>query len=72
MGLQEIAFGGIYLSPLLIYALLGLVATLVIRTLLHWVVGNYALWYEAWFDVSLFVIFTAAVTFVFTVLLEGP
>lgn len=72
MGLQEIAFGGIYLSPLLIYALLGLVATLVIRTLLHWVVGHYELWYEAWFDVSLFVILTAAVTFVFTVLLESP
>ncbi len=72
MGLQEIAFGGIYLSPLLIYALMGFVATLVTRTLLHWVAGQYALWYEAWFDISLFVIFTAATTFIFSVLLESP
>ncbi|WIX32118.1 DUF1656 domain-containing protein [Salinicola sp. JS01] len=71
MGLQEIALGGIYLSPLLIYAIFGLVATLVTRTLLHWLVGHRALWYEAWFDVSLFVIFTAAITFLFTVLLES-
>ncbi|MFB9866922.1 DUF1656 domain-containing protein [Vreelandella sulfidaeris] len=72
MGLQEIAVGGIYLSPLLIYALMGFIATLVVRTLLHWVVGEYALWYEAWFDISLFVIFTAAATFIFTLLLESP
>lgn len=72
MGLQEIAFGGIYLSPLLVYALLGFVATLVIRTLLHWVLGNHTLWYAAWFDLSLFVILTAGITYVFTILLESP
>ena len=66
MGLQEIAVGGIYLSPLLIYALMAFIGTLVIRSLLHWVVGEYALWYEAW----LFVILMAATTFLFTVLLE--
>ncbi|MEL7965058.1 DUF1656 domain-containing protein [Vreelandella neptunia] len=44
MGLHEIAVGGIFLSPLLIYALIGFVATLTIRSLLHWVVGEYALW----------------------------
>lgn len=71
MGLQEIAIGGVYLSPLLLYAILGFVATLVIRTLLHWVVGPRALWYEAWFDISLFIIFTAGITFVLTVLLES-
>ncbi|SJN12711.1 protein of unknown function DUF1656 [Halomonas citrativorans] len=72
MGLQEIAFGGIYLSPLLAYALLGFVATLVIRTLLHWVLGNHTLWYAAWFDLSLFVILTAGITYVFTIFLESP
>lgn len=72
MGLQEIALGGIYLSPLLVYALIAFIGTLVIRSLLHWVVGEYALWYEAWFDISLFIIFTAATTFLFTVLLESP
>ena len=70
MGLQEIAVGGIYLSPLLIYALMAFIGTLVIRSLLHWVVGEYALWYEACFDISLFVILMAATTFLFTVLLE--
>jgi len=71
MGLQEIAFGGIFLSPLLLYAMLGFIATFVVRTLLHWVVGQHALWYEAWFDVSLFVIFTAGITFLLTVLPES-
>ncbi|PRY65232.1 uncharacterized protein DUF1656 [Vreelandella songnenensis] len=72
MGLQEIAFGGIYLSPLLIFALLGFVATLAIRTLLHWLLGQHTLWYAAWFDLSLFVILTAGITFVFTILLASP
>ncbi|MCS2608550.1 DUF1656 domain-containing protein [Halomonas dongshanensis] len=71
MGLQEIAFGGIFISPLLVYALLGFIATFVVRTLLHWAVGQRALWYEAWFDISLFVILTATITFVFTLLLES-
>ncbi|WP_110667218.1 DUF1656 domain-containing protein [Salinicola halophilus] len=71
MGLQEIAIGGIFISPLLLYALFGFVATIVTRTLLHWLAGQRALWYEAWVDVSLFVIFTAGITFVLTVLLES-
>ncbi|QPI64910.1 DUF1656 domain-containing protein [Vreelandella venusta] len=71
MSLQEIAFGGILLSPLLIYALLGFIVTLVTRTLLHWVLGQHTLWYAAWFDLSLFVILTAGITFVFTILLGG-
>lgn len=71
MGLQEIAFGGIFISPLLVYALLGFIATFVVRTLLHWAVGQRSLWYEAWFDISLFVILTATITFVFTLLLES-
>ncbi len=66
MGLQEIAIGGIFISPLLVYALIGLIATLVVRSLLHWAVGHVALWYEAWFDISLFIILTAAATFLFT------
>ncbi|WP_110686107.1 DUF1656 domain-containing protein [Salinicola aestuarinus] len=71
MGLQEIAIGGIFISPLLLYALFGFIATIVTRMLLHWLVGQRALWYEAWVDVSLFVIFTAGITFVLTVLLEN-
>ncbi|MBZ5487289.1 DUF1656 domain-containing protein [Halomonas aquamarina] len=71
MGLQEITFGGIFLSPLLIFALLGFIATLVIRTLLHWLLGQHTLWYAAWFDLSLFVILTAGITFMFTIVLAG-
>ncbi|WP_110602460.1 DUF1656 domain-containing protein [Salinicola lusitanus] len=71
MGLQEIAVGGIFISPLLIYALFGFIATIVLRSLLHWMVGQRALWYEAWFDVSLFVLFTAGITFLFSFLLES-
>ncbi|WP_447555471.1 DUF1656 domain-containing protein [Vreelandella sp. EE22] len=72
MGLQEIAIGGIYISPLLLYALLGFLSTLMFRTLLHVIAGPRTLWFEAWFDVSLFVILTALITFIFTVLLENP
>ncbi|MCP1314770.1 MULTISPECIES: DUF1656 domain-containing protein [unclassified Halomonas] len=72
MGLQEIAIGGIFISPLLLYALLGFIATLLLRTLLHLLAPTRPLWFEAWFDVSLFVIATALITFVFTVLLENP
>lgn len=71
MGLQEIAFGGIFLSPLLLYAIFGFIATVVTRGLLHWMIGQRALWYEAWFDVSLFLLFTAGITFLLTVLLES-
>ncbi|WP_447527931.1 DUF1656 domain-containing protein [Vreelandella sp. TE19] len=70
MGLQEFALGGIYISPLLVYALLGFILTLLLRTLLHVTLSARALWFEAWFDVSLFVIITALIAFIFTVLLE--
>lgn len=71
MGLQEIAIGGIFISPLLLYAILGLMATLVIRTVVHWIVGKRAIWYEAWFDVSLLILTTVGITFLFTVVLES-
>ncbi|GHB19314.1 DUF1656 domain-containing protein [Salinicola rhizosphaerae] len=71
MGLQEIAVGGIFISPLLLYALLGFVTTVIVRTLLHWLVGQRALWYEAWFDVSLFVLITSGITYLLSVLLES-
>ncbi|MCK0715610.1 DUF1656 domain-containing protein [Chromohalobacter sarecensis] len=66
MGLKEITVGGIYLSPLLIYALLGFIGALIVRTVLHRLVGQNIPWFEAWFDVALFVIITAAVAFAFS------
>lgn len=66
LALREIAIGGIYLSPLLIYAGMGLIATLLIRVLLHHLFGARRLWYQAWFDAALFVISTAAIAFAFS------
>ncbi|GEK73783.1 MULTISPECIES: DUF1656 domain-containing protein [Halomonas] len=63
MGLREIAVGGLYLSPLLVYALLGFGATLLIRAGLYRLLGANRLWYEAWFDTALFVIFTAVIAY---------
>ncbi|UYG06711.1 DUF1656 domain-containing protein [Halomonas sp. M4R1S46] len=63
MGLREIAIGGLYLSPLLLYALLGLAAALLVRALLHRLLGPTRPWFEAWFDTALFVLCTAAVAF---------
>lgn len=63
MSLREIAIGGIYFSPLLIYAAVGLVTTLLVRALLHHLLGSGRLWYQAWFDSALLVITTAAVAF---------
>lgn len=63
MGLREIAIGGLYLSPLLLHALLGLGLALLGRALLHRWLGARRPWFEAWFDTALFVICTAAVTY---------
>lgn len=67
ISLREIAIGGVYLSPLLVYAGMGFIATVVIRALLHLLLGSSRLWYQAWFDVSLFVIATAAFAYIFSV-----
>ncbi|MFM9271558.1 DUF1656 domain-containing protein [Halomonas elongata] len=63
MGLREIAFGGIYLSPMLLYALLGFASALLIRAVLHRLVGSMRPWFEAWFDTALFVVCTAAIAY---------
>ncbi|QEM82748.1 MULTISPECIES: DUF1656 domain-containing protein [Halomonas] len=60
MALKEYALGGIYYSPLLLYALVGLTATIIIRFLVHRLLGSRRLWYQAWVDASLFVLCTAA------------
>jgi len=61
MALKEYALGGIYFSPLLLYAVLGALGALILRSLLHRLVGSSRLWFEAWLDASLFVLCTAAV-----------
>ena len=68
MGLQEIAVGGIFLSPLLLYAFLGFVITVGVRSVLHGVLGQRTLWHEAWFDLSLFILATAGIAALLSVL----
>ncbi|TDO09892.1 MULTISPECIES: DUF1656 domain-containing protein [Halomonas] len=60
---REIAVGGIYLSPMLLYVLIGFCATLLIRAMLYRLLGANRLWFEAWFDTALMVICTAAVAY---------
>ncbi|SDL94192.1 Protein of unknown function [Modicisalibacter muralis] len=66
MGLKEIAIGGIYFSPLLFYALFGLLLAMLLRTFLHRLVGHRDLLFGAWFDVSLFVTAVAGIAFLFS------
>ena len=41
---------------MLVYALAALVIAGLIRSLLHRALANHELWFEAWFDISLFII----------------
>ena len=59
--LHEMVVGEFLISPMLVYALVALLAAGLIRTLLHRLLANHELWFEAWFDISLFVICLAAV-----------
>lgn len=59
--LHEMVVGEFLISPMLVYALIALTAAGLIRSLLHRLLANHELWFEAWFDVSLFVICLAAV-----------
>lgn len=63
MGLREIAIGGVFISPLLVYVLIGFSITVCLRLLLHHLTGYGALWQEAWFDTALFVIATAGTAY---------
>lgn len=62
--LKEIAIDGVLVSPLLIYALISVVLTLILRSFIYKVVNKRYPWHEAWFDISLFLIILALVTFI--------
>ncbi|WP_449431519.1 DUF1656 domain-containing protein [Pseudomonas putida] len=55
MGLREWALGGVLLSPFLIYVLLALLLTGVLRLLVQATSLSRWIWHEALFDVALFV-----------------
>ncbi|MEE9100166.1 DUF1656 domain-containing protein [Pseudomonas sp. NY15181] len=62
MGLHEVGWGGVYLSPLFIYAVLALGLTVVLRLLLQATPFGRWIWHEALFDCSLFVLILCGVT----------
>ncbi len=61
MGLREWALGGVLLSPFLIYALLALLGTGLLRFGLQRAGAARWIWHEALFDTALFVCVLAAV-----------
>ncbi|TRX75798.1 DUF1656 domain-containing protein [Pseudomonas mangiferae] len=65
MGLREWALGGVFVSPLLVYALLALLVTGLLRLLLQRVGLTRWIWHEALFDSALYVCVLAAVTAAF-------
>lgn len=55
MGLREWALGGVLLSPFLIYVLLALLLTGLLRVVLQATPLGRWIWHEALFDTALFV-----------------
>jgi len=62
MGLHEFGWGGVYISPLFIYALLALGLTALLRLLLQVTPLGRLIWHEALFDCALFVLILCAIT----------
>ncbi|MEG1041148.1 MAG: DUF1656 domain-containing protein [Pseudomonas sp.] len=62
MGLREWALGGVLLSPFLIYVVLAMVLTVVVRLLLRLTPLGRWIWHEALFDFALFICVLTLVT----------
>lgn len=60
MGLHEWTWGGVLLSPLLVYALLALLLTALLRLGLQRTGAARWIWHEALFDVALYICVLAA------------
>ena len=62
MGLREWALGGVLLSPFLIYVVLALLLTGLVRLLLRLTPVGHWIWHESLFDCALFVCILTLVT----------
>lgn len=62
MGLHEIAIGGIFISPLLVYAILALPVTKGIMMLIHKTPLSRWIWHEMLFVCALYVCVCTVVT----------
>lgn len=65
MGLREWSLGGVLLSPLLIYALVALLVTGVLRLALQRLGLARWIWHEALFDTALYVCVLSVLVAVF-------
>ncbi|HGS8112362.1 TPA: DUF1656 domain-containing protein [Pseudomonas aeruginosa] len=66
MSLHESAWGGVYLSPLFVYALLALAATAALRVLIQKTPLCRWVWHEALFDCALFILMLSGITWAAT------
>ncbi|MDF5922110.1 DUF1656 domain-containing protein [Pseudomonas aeruginosa] len=66
MSLRESAWGGVYLSPLFVYALLALAATAALRVLIQKNAVASLVWHEALFDCALFILMLSGITWAAT------
>ncbi|MNE78971.1 hypothetical protein D3C80_1754200 [compost metagenome] len=62
MQLHEWSWGGVYLSPLFVYALMALGVTAAVRMLMQVTPLGRWIWYEALCDCALFLLILCAIT----------
>lgn len=67
MWLRELAWGGVLISPMVMYCAISLVLLLSLRFWLRDTRIGRVAWREGWFDVALFVCLLAAVVWFFSV-----
>lgn len=65
MGLREWALGGVLLSPFLIYVLMALAITAVVRLVVQATPLGRWIWHEALFDTALFICVLSLVVHLF-------
>ncbi|MCM5704876.1 DUF1656 domain-containing protein [Larsenimonas salina] len=63
MLLHELAWGGVYFSPLILFCILSFIATFIIRFVMHKTALERWVWKEAWFDVALYICILAGITY---------
>lgn len=63
--LEELALGGLFFSPIVIYAPIALILAMLTRFTLHKLNLHQKIWKVEWFEVSLFVCYLALVVRIF-------
>lgn len=63
--LQELGFGGLLFSPLVLMIPMAFVLASITRLALHYLDWRQYIWKEAWFDVGLYVCYLALIIYFF-------